>query len=99
MATAFGWGLGSFLTLLLLPEDLDALAGLLLGLSTGLSQWIVLSRFVRWSGWWIVANVIAWTTATGLFPGLFLPGVMAGLITATVITWLFLFPKLLEESS
>lgn len=93
VATAFGWGVGSVIVLLVLPETLDLLAGIVFGLTLGLAQWIVLSRFVRWSGWWIVANVIAWTTAMGLFPGFILPGVIAGLITATAIAWLFTFPK------
>lgn len=93
VVSAFGWALGSLLVLMLIPEGLDVFAGLIFGLTTGTAQWIVLSRFVRWSGWWIVVNIIAWTTGMALFPGIVLTGVMAGLITATAVTLLFKNPK------
>lgn len=93
VASAFGWALGSFLVLLLIPEELDVFAGLIIGLTIGTAQWMILSRFVHWSGWWIVVNIIAWTTGMALFPGIVLTGVMAGLITATAVTLMFKNPK------
>jgi hypothetical protein len=93
VASAFGWALGSFLVLLLIPEELDVFASLIIGLSMGSAQWIVLSRFTYRSGWWIVVNIIAWTTGMALFPGIVLTGVMAGLITATAVAFMFKNPK------
>lgn len=93
VASAFGWAIGSVLLILLIPESFDVFAGLILGLSLGTFQWIVLSRFVHWSGWWIIVNIIAWTTGMALFPGIILTGVIAGLITATALTVMFMYPK------
>jgi hypothetical protein len=98
VATAFGWALGSLIFLLFFPEEMVVAAGLVFGLTTGLAQWIVISRFVRWSGWWVIASVVAWTTGIALFPGIVLPGVIAGLISATAIAWLFTFPKVPEAA-
>jgi hypothetical protein len=102
VASAFGWALGSVLLILLVPESFDIFAGLIIGLTLGTFQWIVLSRFVRWSGWWIIVNIIAWTTGMALFPGIVLTGVISGLITATALTIMFMYPKqqvLLREDS
>jgi hypothetical protein len=93
VATSFGWALGSFLILLLLPEELDLFGGMILGLTTGIAQWLVLREVLRMAGWWIVVSLVAWTSGMALLPGLFLTGVVAGLILATGITLLLNFER------
>jgi hypothetical protein len=98
VATALGWTLGSVITIVALPAGMDFTAGVILGTTTGAAQWLILRREVHWSGWWIMVNVIAWTTGLAFLPGIFLTGVMAGLITATALVLLLRYPKSIEES-
>ena len=39
------------------------LAGAVIGLSVGLTQWLVLRRHGEGAGWWVPANVAAWALA------------------------------------
>ena len=93
LATALGWTLGASLILLAIPEGMDFLAGLVTGVTTGTAQWLVLRREVHWAGWWIVINIVAWTAGMALLPGVFLTGVIVGLITATALALLLTSPK------
>lgn len=93
LATTLGWMVGSIIIILLLPEGMDFTAGLILGLTMGSAQWLVLRQEIHWSGWWIVINIIAWTSGFALLPGIILSGVIAGLITATALELLFRYPK------
>jgi hypothetical protein len=72
---------------------MDFLTGLLIGLTTGSAQWLILRREVHWAGWWIAINVIAWTTGLAFLPGLISTGAMVGLITATALALLLNVPK------
>jgi hypothetical protein len=92
-ATALGWLLGSILLFSVVPTDLDFVAGVVMGLTTGTAQWVILRREFFWSGWWIVINVVAWTTGMALLPGLLLTGVIAGVITGVAIGLLLQNPK------
>lgn len=89
--------LGSVVIMLALPEGMDFTAGVILGATTGTAQWLILRREVYWSGWWIVINVVAWTTGFAMLPGVFLTGVVVGLITAITIELLLRYPKPIGE--
>jgi hypothetical protein len=93
LATTAGWTAGSVITYAAIPQGMDFLAGLLIGLSTGSAQWLILRREVHWAGWWIAINVIAWTTGLAFLPGLISTGAMVGLITATALALLLNVPK------
>jgi hypothetical protein len=93
LATTAGYTLGSLLSNAAIPQGMDFLAALLIGLTTGLAQWFILKREVQWAGWWIVINIIAWTTGLAFLPGLFSTGAMVGLITATALALLLNVPK------
>jgi len=43
--------------------------GATIGTAVGLMQWLVLRRQVSWAGWWILANIIAWSLALGIGVG------------------------------
>ena len=92
MATALGWMLGSVFIIVAVPVGMDFAAGAILGATTGFAQWLILRREVYWSGWWIAINIVAWTSGFALLPGIFLTGVMAGLITATALALLLQYP-------
>ena len=67
LATTGGWLLGLFL--ILIPGwlniwtyesfDLD-LAFIVMGLSIGVGQWLLLRRHLPRAGWWVGANVVGW---------------------------------------
>lgn len=96
IVTTLGWILGSTLILALLPDGMEFLAGVILGITTGTAQWLILRSEVYWAGWWIIINVVAWTTGMALLPGVMLTGVMAGVITGLAIALLIRYPKPLE---
>ena len=93
IATTIGWVLGSTIILSLAPEVMDFLAGVIMGVTTGTAQWLILRREVNWAGWWIVINVVGWTTGMGLLPGVMLTGVMAGVVTGIALMLLLAYPK------
>jgi hypothetical protein len=98
LATTFGWTLGATIILLAMPDGMEFLAGLITGMTTGTAQWLVLRREVHWAGWWILINIVAWTTGMALLPGVLLTGIVAGLITATAMTLLLIHPKPHEDT-
>ncbi len=66
-ATAAGWLLGLFVTLtpgwLHWTSPFSSLdwAFLVLGVSIGVAQWLLLRRRLPRAGWWIAANVASWS--------------------------------------
>jgi hypothetical protein len=38
------------------------LNGIVLGLTTGAAQWLILRRELNWAGWWIALSVMGWVT-------------------------------------
>jgi hypothetical protein len=93
LATTAGLTTGAVITYAAIPVEMDFLAGVLIGVTTGSAQWLILRREVQWAGWWIAINVIAWTTGLAFLPGLISTGAMVGLITATALALLLNVPK------
>ena len=100
--TVAGWFLG--VLLIVLPSWLgwtDAplnnldLIFLVMGLSIGMAQWLLLRRRLARAGWWIAANVVGWGllglitlgNALGQY-GLFTLGLLPACATATVLALL-----------
>jgi hypothetical protein len=92
IATSLGWTSGYLLTLIL-PQAFEIFGGLILGLATGIAQWVILRDAIRWAGWWIVFSTIGWITGLTLLPGLLLTGTMAGALTGLALEILLRFPK------
>jgi len=96
LVSAAGWMFGWLIGLGALPLEMGLITGLLLGLSTGLAQWFILRREYHWTGWWIAVSAVAWMSGLGLFPGIMLSGIIAGVITGTALEILFRTPKPVE---
>lgn len=81
IASMAGWGFGHLAVVSWLPETLREWAGVPIGLSLGLAQWIVLHGQMLRSGWWILISVLGWMLAlTGVLGGS-LVGAVAGAVT------------------
>lgn len=93
VATSIGWIAGYFLTLFLLPQGLEVFEGLILGLTTGTAQFLILRQEFHWAGWWIIFSIIGWTTGLTLLPGILLTGTMAGALTGLCLEILLRNPK------
>ncbi len=97
IATALGWTFGSVFIMVALPGVGDFTAGVIIGASTGFSQWLILRQEVYFSGWWIVINIVAWTTGLAFLPGILLTGVMPGAITGLALVLLLHYPKHMND--
>lgn len=97
IATALGWTFGSVFVTVALPGVADFTAGVIIGGSTGFSQWLILRQEVRWSAWWIAINIVAWTTGLALLPGILLTGVLPGAITGLALVLLLRNPRPVSE--
>jgi len=94
IVTAIGWLFGSIIIMTLLPDGMDFIAGIIIGIGVGTAQWLVLRHEIHWAGWWIAINVVAWTTGMAFLSGILLTGVMAGVITGFALELLFRNPVL-----
>jgi hypothetical protein len=72
---------------------MDFTAGVVLGAATGIAQWFILRRELYWSPWWIIINIVAWTTGMAYLPGLIMTGVTVGVLTGFALVLLMRFPK------
>jgi hypothetical protein len=106
VATAFGWSLALiadrlFYNTLYATLDVDliwlnALAIVLAGGATGLTQWLVLRRRVRHAAWWILASAISWGIVGLVTAGTLssLPDLLAFTlvpnIATSIVLWLLL---------
>jgi hypothetical protein len=91
-ATAGGWAAGWAIAYLIIPADLGFVGGLVLGATTGMAQWLVLRREVRWAGWWIIVSALAWTLALGPLSREPVVGVTPGAMTGIVLGLLLRYP-------
>jgi hypothetical protein len=93
LASIAGWVAGWVIALLIVPSDFRVLAGIVLGVSVGAAQWLVLRREVYAAGWWIIISALAWATGIGLVPGVLTSGVMPGTMTGIALELLLRYPK------
>jgi hypothetical protein len=93
VATSLGWMAGFLITFFALPQQLEILEGMIIGLTTGIAQWTILRGALQWSGWWIMFSIIGWTTGLTLLPGVLLTGTMAGAFTGIPLEILLRYPK------
>ena len=93
LATMAGWTVGSTLVVFLAADGMEFFAGVILGVTVGTAQWLILRKEFHWHGWWIIINVVAWTTGMALLPGLLSTGAMIGAITGIALGLLLQFPK------
>jgi hypothetical protein len=94
VATTAGWTAGYLIMFFGIPGQFEIINGVVIGLTTGIAQWVVLRREVQWAGWWIIFSIMGWTTGLTLFPGVMLTGTMAGLLTGFALEILLRHPKL-----
>jgi len=99
LATAVGWTLGWAVVMagVIVPPQPDLagsmLAGAIIGLIVGLSQWLVLRLAVDQAGWWVLASTIGWAVAMTGMIGWTLSGAAAGALTGLMLDWLLRFPR------
>ena len=93
IASVVGWGIGWLINLIIVPEELFYINGIALGLSTGLAQWLIMRRETQLSFWWIIVTAVGWMSGIALFPGLILPGIIAGGVTGIALELLLRYPK------
>jgi uncharacterized membrane protein YccC len=94
IATAAGWTIGALLIPLFSGEGQEFIVGMILGLTTGICQWVILRKEVNLAGWWIVMMVVGWTSGLALLPGILLTGVIAGGVTGFALELLLRTPRL-----
>jgi hypothetical protein len=93
VATFFGWTAGYILMSFAVPPEFEMLNGVLIGLTTGIAQWMILRHEVHWSGWWIVFSIIGWVSGLTLLPGVMLTATIAGALTGLALEILLRNPK------
>ena len=110
LASGLGWTAGLPVGAILaqrigLSEALfGVVMGAVIGVTTGLLQWIYLSRHVTSAGWWIPANIFAWASSilyyqAGVSWLGVLYGALAGIVTGVAILWLIYRPEAGENES
>lgn len=93
LATAVGWTIGALLIPPFSAEGQEFIVGIIFGLTTGISQWLVLRQEVHLAGWWIVIMIVGWTSGMALLPGILLTGLIAGVVTGFAMELLLRSPK------
>lgn len=80
----------------------EAWSPVVFGTSVGIAQWIVLSRRVSRSGWWIPSSILSWTVAGSVFfaiigfsdsgvvllGSVFIAGLLCGTLSGGPLVWL-----------
>jgi hypothetical protein len=92
-ATFFGWTAGYMLMSFAVPQEFEILNGLVIGLATGIAQWIILRNELHWAAWWIVFSIIGWVSGLTLLPGVMLTGTIAGALSGIALEILLRNPK------
>ena len=100
VVSLIGWSIGWGISLMAYSLGFDFLNGMLIGVATGIAQWLILRQEIQWSGWWIAVSAVAWAAGISLLPGIILSGTIAGVITGIALEILLHNPKsLLEDNS
>jgi hypothetical protein len=92
VAGTTGWAIGWLIVLFAVPDGLELINGLVVGLAMGIAGWLVLRREVHWAGWWIVMSIVGWTTGLALLPGFLSTGATAGALTGIALEFLLRDP-------
>ena len=92
IAGTIGWAIGWLVVFFAVPNDLEIINGLVVGLAMGIAGWLVLRREVHWAGWWIMLSVMGWTTGLALIPGFLSTGATAGALTGIALMLLLRNP-------
>lgn len=87
-----GWLVG-WSIVAVLPPDLQVVSPAIIGLSTGVAQWVVLRDWVYQAGWWIVICVLAWYLGLVGLMGQALNGAVLGLVSGIGIELLLRYQK------
>lgn len=93
LATGIGWGIGSGIVLFAIPDEVVVPYGIIIGATTGITQWLILRSEIFFSGWWILISIIAWFTGLSMIPGLLTTGTLPGLLTGIALELLLRNPK------
>jgi len=67
-------------------------SGAIFGLTMGVAQWLILRRWTRFAGLWILASIPGWTIGLIGLLGTILAGAAAGVITGFAFDFLQRFP-------
>ena len=92
IAGTIGWAIGWLIVFFAVPDGLEIINGLVVGLAMGIAGWLVLRREVHWAGWWIMLSIVGWTTGLALLPGFLSTGSMAGALTGICLELLLRNP-------
>jgi hypothetical protein len=98
LASVLGWFLGWLIGLVAVPDEWTFFSAMLLGLTTGTAQWLILRREFHWTGWWIAVSAVGWMSGLALLPGIMLTGIIAGVVTGTALELLMRYPKNVVQS-
>ncbi len=93
LASAAGWAAGAVAVMLVFPPRPDILAGVLLGAAVGVTQWLVLRRWVHQAGWWIIISALSWGVGLAGLAGVSLTGAVAGAGTGITLELLLRHPR------
>ena len=86
LASGIGWGLSLAIARLIGTGLALELRGTLIGIITGLSQWLLLRRAFHQAWWWIVTSALGWTAGQAM--GDSLVGAVVGGITGVTLVML-----------
>ena len=89
--SSVGWITGYVAHMIFFSSTTGIFVGPIVGGIVGAAQWILLKREFKWSGWWVVICVLAWTTGLTTMPGLLTSGALPGALTGLVLIILFRF--------
>ena len=91
LLSSLGWIVGYILFVIFLSSNLEILAGLVIGGTLGVFQWLILRKEFDLAGWWIIISILAWTTGLIFMPGLLSSGTLPGALTGLVLVIFFRF--------
>ena len=94
LLSSLGWILGYILFVIFFSSWKGLVDGIILGGVTGIFQWIILRKEFGWSGWWIIVNILAWTTGLVVIPGFLSSGALPGALTGLTLVILFRYARL-----
>jgi hypothetical protein len=90
VASIVGWIIG-LVAIAVVPPEIGALTGIMLGVVFGTAQWFILRRWVDGAGWWIVVSALGW--AVGPIFGVLFVGAVVGAVTGIALELLLRHPR------